>query len=419
MVAEDGVVVEPPLEEEIEDEEIWFEQSRREQAGPGAGARMGSSRSIGSAGSSSSLMPPIGETNSPLPPVLSPASGLLYEPPQWGGMADFGVGVGGGSRSRQASDASSTASAAAATAGASVRDMFKYVRSKAAALATTATAATYYSSDDNANAASGGNKPATISTTGASTQRRTVARADSISSLNYSGGGDGNNGGSSTASGIGGSLPTTPGVPNVDEALPPAELWGGEREDAAKATACAAAQAAAREVSEAAQRAARDASDASNQSTAQTLLSMVRPSYWRSTSSEGAGAGSQPAAVGGWGGGGGESGRSVGGEEDNDRRSMGFAGAGSSVERNSDCPVDESLVGSFCEWNLEKINSPRQLVDDNSRVLPKAYGVELRAERSLLLSLAARPVYSRIQNSEEILQPLATFTEAQGYPPAC
>lgn len=44
--------------------------------------------------------------------------------------------------------------------------------------------------------------------------------------------------------------------------------------------------------------------------------------------------------------------------------------------------------------------------------------MELRAERSLLLSLAARPVYSRIQNSEEILQPLATFTEAQGYPPA-
>eukprot|EP00752_Nemacystus_decipiens_P008772 g7827.t1 len=339
VVAEDGVVVEPPLEEEIEQEEIWFEEGRREQAGAGAGARMGSSRSIGSAGSSSSLMPPIGETNAPLPPMLSPASGLLYEPPQWGGIADFGGGGGGGgSRSRQASDASSTASAAAAAAGASVRDMFKYVRSKAAALATTATAATYYGSDDNANAVSGSNKPAAIGATRASRQRR----ADSISSQYSSSGGDGNNngGGSSTASGVGGSLPTTPGVPNVDEALPPAELWGGERKEAAKAAACAAAQAEAREVSEAAQRAARDASNASNastQSTTQTLLSMVRPSYWRSTSSEGAGAGAggEAAAVGKWGGGGGGSGRTLGGC-DNERGSVGL-----------DLPVDESMAGSF------------------------------------------------------------------------
>lgn len=363
VVAEDGVVVESPLEEEI-----WFDESRREQAGPGAGAGMGSSRSLGTAGSSSSLMPPIGETHSPLPPVLSPASGLLYEPPQWGGMADHGGGIGGGaSRSRQASDASSTASVAAAAAGASVRDMFKYIRSKAAAVATTAA---YYSSDDNATAtaaASAVSKPATT-TTGATAQGRTVAAEDSISSLNYSSGGDG------------GSQPATPGAPQIDEALPPGELWGGEREDTARAAAFAAASAhaEAREVSEAAQRAARDASDASSQSTAQTLLSMVRPSYWRTTSSEGGGAADVPVAAGGaLGGGGGESGRDVG-REDSDRGSVGFAGAGSSVEGNGSCPADESMMGSLCESGLSspplgfscRFNFPKQVVDDQSGVLP-------------------------------------------------
>lgn len=325
---DDGLVVDSPLEEEI-----WFEQSGREQAGAGPEASMGSSRALGT--SSSSLMPPIGENKSPLPPVASQASGLLYEPPHWGGAADTGGGGGGGSRSRQASDASSTASAAA-----SVRDMFKYIRSKAAAVATTATAAAYYSSDDNASTATAAsNNPAT--TTGAAAAPpppgRTIA-ADSISSLNYSSGGDGegNNGG--------GSLPTTPGVPDVDEALPPAELWGGERKGTAKAAACASAQAEARDVAEAAQRAARDASDASNQSKAQTLLSMVRPSYWRTASSEGVGGGDEPAAGGALGGG--------GGGGDNGRGSLGLIGAGSSVDGNGSWPVDDSAMGSLCELSL-------------------------------------------------------------------
>ncbi|CAM9694865.1 unnamed protein product [Pylaiella littoralis] len=182
------------------------------------------------------------------------SSGLLFEPPHWDGggggggsdaAAEFGSGthmaaaaLAAGSRSRQASDASSSASATAAKAGASVREMFNYVRRRAAAVRN----GSFYGDDTDADA----------NAAGASAGTAAPSNHDYSNISRSSGGcvgdatGDGNATGNGNNSGGGsGSPPTTPGVPAVNEGLPPAELWGGEREDAAAAAAAAIAAGAA------------------------------------------------------------------------------------------------------------------------------------------------------------------------------